>query len=82
MGKELRTRYKIQEEVKILSVIRDEDKWAIGWAGLIRRVWFDLFGLGFVVEVCRPLDKKCVTIECRKVKKIKSLSETLVEDRR
>jgi hypothetical protein len=76
MGRELRTRYKIQDTVRVVSVLeppRDLENvhWAVGRVGLIRRVWFDLFGIGFLVEVCHPISKICLVVECRKVKKVK-----------
>jgi len=75
MGRELRTRYKIQDTVRVVSVIdppRDLDNihWAVGQVGILRRVWFDLFGIGFFVEVCHPMNKMCFLIECRRVKRV------------
>jgi hypothetical protein len=38
---------------------------------LIRRVFFDFFGVVFVVEVCHPINKMCLVVECRRVKRVK-----------
>jgi hypothetical protein len=73
MGQELRTRYKIQDTVRVVSVVNPplcSMHWAVGQVGLIRRVFFDLFGVGFVVEVCHPANKMCFAVECRKVKRV------------
>jgi len=73
MGRELRTRFKIQDKVKIVSVVHPpmcSQHWAVGQVGLIRRVFFDLFGVVFVVEVRHPINKMCFAIECRKVKRV------------
>jgi len=74
MGRELRTRFKIQDKVKIVSVVDPpmcSQHWAVGQVGLIRRVFFDFFGVVFVVEVCHPINKMCLVVECRRVKRVK-----------
>jgi len=71
MGQELRTRYKIQDMVRVVSTTEHSTSWAEGLVGLIREVRFNLIGPKFIVEVCHPENKMCFQIECFRVKRVK-----------
>jgi hypothetical protein len=79
MGKEIRTRYRIQDEVKVLEVVHDVSsdqvcygtRWAVGLTGLLRWVLFDQLGPIFGVECYDKKRDFIKTVSCRRVRLVK-----------
>jgi hypothetical protein len=71
MGQELRTRHKIGERVRVLSVMKESLDWANGCVGSIESVHFDATGVWFVVTVKQQNNPKFVDlvfgVETRKI---------------